>query len=286
MSELLLLSTGSVVPAGFDALGVAENELLRGCDDEALKRHIARRGIRYKDRATRLALASATLAMRRAGLPGSAPDPRCAVVAASCYGNVDTVIGTVRALREGSSADLSPMDLPNASPNVLAASLAIWFGLSGPNLFFAGGLAAGLDAVHFACNLLRAGRADRVLVCGAEVRQEAVDALFDPGVAPADGATSLVLASAARAGDATAATALALGSRLGGAIDAPAALHATDAAGVTTLHSLDALLPLHGAAGVAAFARAACLLRDGAAVSVRIGLGPDVRTSLTLWTPA
>lgn len=148
-------------------------ERLVGTDDAALKRHIARRGIRFKDAATRHALAAATHAFAAAGWAGAddAAGARCAVVAGSCFGNADTVVRTARALQQADSGQLSPMDLPNASANVLASSLAIWFGLRGPNLFLASGAPTGFDLVGFAINLLRAGRCDHVLVVAAESEQ-------------------------------------------------------------------------------------------------------------------
>jgi 3-oxoacyl-[acyl-carrier-protein] synthase II len=64
--------------------------------------------------------------------------------------------------------DVSALDVANASSNVLASSVAIWFRFGGPNLMVCSGATAGLDAVYLAANLLRAGRADRVVVVGAE----------------------------------------------------------------------------------------------------------------------
>lgn len=151
-----------------------EHECLIGSDDAALRQHINRRGIRYKDQATRLALAAATRALALAQWTGGSAPERCAVVAGSCFGNADTVINTARQLVEVGSGALSPMDLPNASANVLASTLAIWFGFRGPNLFFASGRATGADLLGFANNLLMAGRCDHVLVVGAEAEQAAL----------------------------------------------------------------------------------------------------------------
>jgi hypothetical protein len=156
-------------------------ERLVGTDDASLKRHIARRGIRFKDAATRHALAVATRVLADAGWNGvdNAAGARCAVVAGSCFGNVDTVVRTARALAQADSGQLSPMDLPNASANVLASSLAIWFALRGPNLFLASGAPTGFDLVGFAINLLQAGRCDHVLVVAAESEQPDLPPWFE-----------------------------------------------------------------------------------------------------------
>lgn len=180
-SKLLPVISGiaSIFPDRASAPSVLqENECLIGSDDAALRQHINRRGIRYKDRATRLALAAATRALALAHWTGGAAPERCAVVAASCFGNADTVINTARQLAHAGSGALSPMDLPNASANVLASTLAIWFGFRGPNLFFASGRASGADLLGFANNLLMAGRCDHVLVVGAEAEHAALPPWF------------------------------------------------------------------------------------------------------------
>jgi 3-oxoacyl-[acyl-carrier-protein] synthase II len=198
--DIAVVGCGVVAPAERTLPGIDEASVLRGTDDEALKSHIARRGIRYKDRATRLALAAARVAMLEAGLGGAAgyedlDDSRCAVVVACCFGNTDTVLRCAAQIRDEGSAALSPMDLPNASANVVPATLAIWFGLRGANLLCAGDRTSGHDALMFASNLIRTGRADRVLVCGVEAGQPALAPLFDGAgqAAPADIAAALVL---------------------------------------------------------------------------------------------
>ena len=61
-----------------------------------------------------------------------------AVVAASNLGNVWTVVEVARTVaREGGRA-VSPMSAPNASSNVIASSVALWFGFGGPNLMKSG----------------------------------------------------------------------------------------------------------------------------------------------------
>src|SRR5690242_15402937 len=71
------------------------------------------RGLRYKDRATQLAMAAAALALADAGLPvNRADDPRTGVVASSNLGNLDTVCAVTDTLATRGVAGLSPMDLP------------------------------------------------------------------------------------------------------------------------------------------------------------------------------
>jgi 3-oxoacyl-[acyl-carrier-protein] synthase II len=146
---------------------------------------LGRKGLLFKEPATRLALCAVHRAL---GLPDGArrppgpPDPRTAVVASSNLGNVATVRGIVRTLREGSVRDVSPLDAPNASSNVIASTVAIWFGFGGPNLMVCSGASSGLDAVALALLLLRSGRADRVVVVGAEPDDEVARELYGPAL--------------------------------------------------------------------------------------------------------
>lgn len=133
-------------------------------------RVLGRKGLLAKEPATRLAL----LAVHRAlGLaPGHRPsrevDLETAVVACGNLGNVETVTTVARAVRAGGVREVSPLMAPNASSNVVASSVALWFGFGGPNLMICSGATAGLDGLAAAIRLLRAGRARRVVLVGAE----------------------------------------------------------------------------------------------------------------------
>lgn len=157
------------------------------------------RGLRYKDRATKLALLAADRALRSAGAgeDRAGRAETTAVVASSNFGNLDTVCEVASVIAGSSVTDTSAMELPNASSNVIGSSIAIRHGLRGPNVMLCNGAASGLDAVHLARTLLAARRADRVLVVGAEAAGTAAarwhglstDELFD-------GAAALVLEDA------------------------------------------------------------------------------------------
>lgn len=141
------------------------------CPPEHARDLLGRKGLLYKEAATRLALCAVHRALGyppRAPRPGGPADPRSAVVVSSNLGNAGTVAGIARTIRDGSGRDVSPLQAPNASSNVIASAVAIWFRLGGPNLTVCSGAAAGLDALALASLLLRAGRADRVIVVGAE----------------------------------------------------------------------------------------------------------------------
>ncbi|HZN18976.1 MAG TPA: beta-ketoacyl synthase N-terminal-like domain-containing protein [Micromonosporaceae bacterium] len=160
---------------------------------------LGRRGLRYLDRATQLALCAAVDALRGARLVDGdgravADGASVAVVVSSNTGNLGTVCRVAGDIAARTSTVLSPMDLPNASSNVTAATVAVRFGLRGPNLTLCNGPTSGLDALHWADRLVTGGRADRVLVVGVEPRDDLVARLT--GVAPAqlfDGAVAVVV---------------------------------------------------------------------------------------------
>ncbi|MEU5182208.1 beta-ketoacyl synthase N-terminal-like domain-containing protein [Streptomyces longwoodensis] len=134
-------------------------------------RLLGRKGLLYKEPATRLALCAVHRAL---GLPPGRPaepvgqGPQTAVVVSSNYGNVHTVREVVATVRAGSRKDVSPLQAPNASSNVIASTIAIRYGLSGPNLMVCSGAVSGLQALRLAALLIRAGRAERAVVVGVE----------------------------------------------------------------------------------------------------------------------
>ncbi|MGV9319635.1 beta-ketoacyl synthase N-terminal-like domain-containing protein [Streptomyces sp. NPDC003660] len=137
------------------------------------------RGLRYKDRATKLGMAAVADALRVAGLTGdggnlTVPGESVGVVASTNYGNVDTVCATVQTIAESSYLATSPMMLPATSSNVVASWVAITHGLRGANLTLCNGPTSGLDAVNWARLLIVAGRVERVLVLGVEPDNAAV----------------------------------------------------------------------------------------------------------------
>lgn len=163
------------------------------------------RGLRYKDQATRLGLLAAFRALKDAGLPdpaatagGLVHPARVGVVVSSNLGNLDTVCRTAATIAAGTVADAAPIDLPNASSNVIASSIAVRFGLRGPNVTVCNGASSGLDAAFLAASLIRADRVARVVLVGVEPVNDVVESLV---TAPElfDGAAAVVLESEASA---------------------------------------------------------------------------------------
>jgi hypothetical protein len=76
------------------------------------------------------------------------------------------------AVRQEGYRAVSPLETPNASSNVIASTIAIRYGLTGPNVMLCNGATSGLDAVRLGARLIRAGRAEQVVVVGAEPDDE------------------------------------------------------------------------------------------------------------------
>jgi 3-oxoacyl-(acyl-carrier-protein) synthase len=222
-ADVAITAIGLEIPGGatVDALLAAADAgapVPRGTFDPAAT--LGRRGLRYKDRATLLALCAAARALTSAGLvtptDGICPPvrgpvhERFGVVVSTELGLVETVCRVAGAIHAGGVAETSPMDLPNASGNVASAQVAIWFRLGGLNLTLSAGPTSGVDALHHAATAIRAGRADRMLVIGVEPADEAAVRLLTDtarrhGAAeppPAfDGAAAVVLEGAGAARD-------------------------------------------------------------------------------------
>ncbi|MFI5983567.1 beta-ketoacyl synthase N-terminal-like domain-containing protein [Streptomyces sp. NPDC051555] len=156
---------------------------------------IGKKGLRFNDRATRLGLHLAHVALTDAGMldgrTPTVPGTRIGVVVSSNLGNADTVCRAVETIAKESTGALSPMDTPNASSNIIASQTAIRFGLRGPNLTVCNGTSSGLDAVRWAALMIRSGRADHMVVTGVEPDNEVTRRLVDGPVA--DGGAALVL---------------------------------------------------------------------------------------------
>ncbi|WP_433598118.1 beta-ketoacyl synthase N-terminal-like domain-containing protein [Nocardia sp. CA-135953] len=175
----------NALPVGITGVGVASDrhdtvdQLLlpdaprRADAADRLRRELGR-GFRYKDQATKLGVLAAIRALSTAAHD---QQPDTGIVVSSNFGNLQTVCDAARLIRTEGVAATSPMDLPNASSNVIASTIAIHLGLRGPNLTVCNGAPAGLDALRWAMLLIRARRARRVVVVGVESATEAAAAL-------------------------------------------------------------------------------------------------------------
>ncbi|MET9263816.1 beta-ketoacyl synthase N-terminal-like domain-containing protein [Amycolatopsis sp. NPDC004079] len=142
---------------------------------------LGRKGLLYKDEATRLALCAVHRLLRRpprAPRPAGPPDPRTAVVASCNLGNVGLVREVTDTVRARGGHEVSPLQAPNASSNVVASAVGMWFRWGGPNLLVCSGERSGFDALAIGGRLLRANRAEQVVVVGCEPSDPVAAALY------------------------------------------------------------------------------------------------------------
>jgi len=131
---------------------------------------IGTKGIRHFDRTALLLACAAKLALEDAGIRGSAADPArddgIGIAVGSTFGTIGSIAAfDTEALREGPSY-VNPMEFPNTVLNAPASRVSILFGVTGPNATISTGEASGLDALGYATDFLRLGRARAMLAGG------------------------------------------------------------------------------------------------------------------------
>ncbi|MFF2651040.1 beta-ketoacyl synthase N-terminal-like domain-containing protein [Streptomyces sp. NPDC058045] len=170
-TELLAVDGWAVHAPGWAAADLPGSPAEPACPPEQAKEVLGRKGLLGKEPATRLAMCAVHRAL---GLPPGRPTEPLpgaagtAVIVASNLGNAETVCTVLSDMRERSGSVVSPLDAPNVSSNVIASTLAIWYGFTGPNLTVCSGATAGLDALRLARVLLLSGRARKAVVVGVE----------------------------------------------------------------------------------------------------------------------
>jgi 3-oxoacyl-[acyl-carrier-protein] synthase II len=125
---------------------------------------IGAKGIRHFDRSALLLACAAKLALDDAGLSsGGGASPGIGLAVGSTYGSIGSIAAfDTEALREG-PAYVNPMEFPNTVLNAPASRVSILLGLTGPNTTISTGETSGLDALGYATDFLRLGRAEAML---------------------------------------------------------------------------------------------------------------------------
>ena len=127
------------------------------------------KGLRTLDRTTKLATSAAKLALEDARLEVSEENCRdIGVVLGSTLGSVKSVCDFDKdALKDGPRY-VNPAFFPNTVINSPASQISIKFNIRGFNSTISTGFSAGVDALGYAVDMLRAGRAKIALAGGAE----------------------------------------------------------------------------------------------------------------------
>ena len=133
------------------------------------EQYLGPKGLRNLDRTTLLSLVAAKLAIEDAKLDITDENRNdIGVVLGSTMGSVHSISEFDKeGLREGPRY-VNPAHFPNTVINSPASQVAIRFGLRGLNATISTGFSASLDAVGYAMDMLRLGRAETLLVGGVE----------------------------------------------------------------------------------------------------------------------
>ena len=172
---------GVNVPSTWEALKAGRSGVQRLTDDWAaeLPARIAgwaaadpatlidRVQARRLDRCEQFALVAAREAWADAGSPDVDPE-RLAVVVSSGIGGVASTLSAYDTLKEKGWQRLSPYTVPMLMPNGAAGWLAIELGAKAEVHTTVSACASGAEAIGYAMDMIRAGRADVVLAGGTE----------------------------------------------------------------------------------------------------------------------
>ena len=124
---------------------------------------------RRLDRSAQFALIAAREAWKDAGLEGVELDPeRLGVVVGSGIGGVITLLDAYDVLKEKGSRQVSPRTVPMLMPNSPAAYVGLEFGAQAGVHTPVSACATGSEAVGYALEMIRSGRADIVVAGGTE----------------------------------------------------------------------------------------------------------------------
>jgi 3-oxoacyl-(acyl-carrier-protein) synthase len=140
-------------------------------------RFLGDKGLRNFDRLTRMLIVAAKHALEDAGIKRGGSfvalrPERVGICAATAYGALDSITEINRVAELEHPRYLNPSRFPNTVINSAAGYVAIWEGLTGPNVTVVDGNCGSADAVLTAETHLRCGRADLLLLGGGEILSE------------------------------------------------------------------------------------------------------------------
>lgn len=131
------------------------------------KIYLGQKGIRHIDRTSLLVSSGTVLAIKDANLensPYSGDD--FGIVVGSTYGSIDSISSfDFQSLREGPNY-VNPMDFPNTVLNAPASRASIFCKATGLNTTISNGVTSSIDAIIYASDFLRMGRAKAIVAGG------------------------------------------------------------------------------------------------------------------------
>jgi 3-oxoacyl-[acyl-carrier-protein] synthase II len=128
------------------------------------------RDARRSDRFTQYAVAAAVESAEKAGWNGNVPFDagRVGVLIGSGIGGIETLEAQHRVLLERGPSKMSPFTVPLLMINGAAGSVAMRFGLRGPNYAAVSACATGAHSIGEAAQMIRNGLADAMIAGGSE----------------------------------------------------------------------------------------------------------------------
>ena len=134
-----------------------------------VRAELGREGLRALDRTGRLAAVAARRALADAGWPAAAlAGTEVGLVLGTMFGSLRTICEFDRRGVSAGPSYAKPLDFVNSVINAAAGQTAIRFDLRGVNATVSGDLTSGLQALAYAADLVRGGRATALLAGGAD----------------------------------------------------------------------------------------------------------------------
>jgi 3-oxoacyl-[acyl-carrier-protein] synthase II len=133
------------------------------------QKYLGRRNLRPLDRTSRLVASAAQMALDNSGWTAEMrADEEVGLVLGTMFCSVRTISEFDRRALEAGPAYASPMDFANTVINAAAGQTAILHDLRGINTTVSTGITSGLQAIAYAADLIRGGRARALLAGGAD----------------------------------------------------------------------------------------------------------------------
>lgn len=146
-------------------------------------KYLGDKGLRTLDRLTKLLVVAARLCMQDAGLKqdgayiASSPD-RVGLCCSNAYGSLEAITELDRVAKLEDARYINPAKFPNTVSNSASGYASIWEDLRALNISVSDGNCGALDAIACAEVHVETGRADALLVGGAEALSEALYLAF------------------------------------------------------------------------------------------------------------
>ncbi len=164
-------------PAAYPDAAVAE---VRGFDPA---KYLGDKGLRTLDRLTKLLVVAARLAMHDAGFKKDgvyvqSSAERVGICCSNAYGSLEAITELDRVAVLEDARYINPAKFPNTVANSASGYASIWEDMRALNVAVSDGNCGALDTIACADIFLETGRADAILVGGAEAMSEALYLAF------------------------------------------------------------------------------------------------------------